>query len=188
MLAVYQGWSENVARAYPLTHLLYLNAAILRDLMRRHRVDAGIYRRAPARLRALVESIGLYPGVYMKDYHDFFDTLHLLLALAYAEGGGFGMVEARDADSLFHVGGTSIGTHETKELADLYIHASFIELAADARIAARYAALIAPFACAQAIRRALPDDAATLAVRDSCDALVARLAGAGQPAPRAAAT
>jgi hypothetical protein len=183
MLAVFKGRSGRTALDYPLTHLLYLNAPLLRDLMARHAVDANTCRVAPARLQGRLDSIGLYRGVYLKDHHAFFDTLNLLLALAYAEGGSFRQVAPHAPDGVHHVGGTSIGTFETKELDDLYIHASFLQLVADARITRRYARLIAPFGSAAEIAARLGDDERILHVRDTLDALMRRLAATPPAGP-----
>ncbi|MES2716316.1 MAG: hypothetical protein V4795_11145 [Pseudomonadota bacterium] len=154
--------SSTTGRPYPLTHLLAFQAETLRQLMQRHGIDARLVRRAPQRLDELLTSVGLGPGRYLKDHQRFHDTLHLLLAVAQAEGWQWRLEGADDVPpSVMHVGGTSIGSHHTKRLFDLYIHLRFIDLLDDPLLRRRYAFLTHPLQHAdQALqRRALTDPA-----------------------------
>jgi hypothetical protein len=60
-------------------------------------------------------------------------------------------IEPGSADSVYHVGGTSIGTHHTKDLIHLYTHLRFLELSGEALLQSRYAAVAAPFTSARQI-------------------------------------
>jgi hypothetical protein len=94
--------------------------------MRQYGVGAQIYHQPPASTVAQLEAMGLHKGNAMKTCHDFFDTLHILIALAFAEGMQMAELSAKE-DGVFHVGGTSIGSLLTKDLSDLYIHIRFLE-------------------------------------------------------------
>ncbi len=48
MVGCFEVRSESTGLAYPLTHLLFLNAPVLRDLMACWHIDARLYRHAPA--------------------------------------------------------------------------------------------------------------------------------------------
>lgn len=141
---------------YPLTHFLYFRAAAWRRLMRQYGVGAGILRKLPALARGQLRGAGLRDGETLKPYHDFYDTLHVLLALAYSEGMELCQLEAAEG-GMFHLGGTSIGDHLTKGLVELYIHLCFLELAGEPELARRYAPLAAPFRSAGELRARLPD-------------------------------
>jgi hypothetical protein len=168
--------SRRTGLAYPLTHLLVFNTPVLRELMSRFGVSARMYRKLPTQVKSKLANLRLSDGAPLKDYHGFFDTGHVLLGLGYAEGFAPRIERtARDSD-IVHVGGTSIGTHHTKDLAALYIHAVFLELCGDPEIRRRYAYLIAPFESARQIReriQATPEIETMLA---STDELVSRLA------------
>jgi hypothetical protein len=65
-----------------------------------------------------------------------------------------------DAELPFvHIGGTSIGSHHTKNLFALYVHLCFLELLGDDRVRRRYAFLTRPLAtAADALARRRPGD------------------------------
>lgn len=155
LVSAFAQLSRTTGRPYPLTHLLAFNAEALRQLMLRHGIDARLVHRAPQRLADLLTSVGLGPGRYLKDYQRFHDTLHLLLAVAQAEGWPWRLEGADDVPpSVMHVGGTSIGSHHTKSLFDLYIHLRFIDLLGDPLVRQRYAFLTHPLTSAdQALQR-----------------------------------
>lgn len=171
--------SQATGQPYPLTHLLGFNAEALRQLMHRHRIDARLYRRAPARLDDLLARVGLGPGRFFKDYQPFHDTLHVLLGVALAEGWHWRIETTDGLPPVMHVGGTSIGSHHTKPLFALYIHLRFIELLDDPLIRQRYAFLTEPLrSAAEALQRQSPGDPAWQAL-PVVDALMQRLQAAG---------
>lgn len=165
---------QKAGLAYPETFFLLVNAPLLRDIMRRHHVDARMYRSAPARVRPVVERIGLRDGVVLKDHHGYFDTLHLLVALALAEGFRVRFAEA-PADAIVHIGGTSAGVPETKDLLDHYMQLRFLELAGDPLLRRRYRRWFRTFPSADAVRARMPMTPAGFARIAAVDRLVARL-------------
>lgn len=172
------GWFRSVGRksglAYAETFFLILNAPLLRDIMRRHRVDARIYRTVPARLRALVARIGLRDGIVFKDHHDYLDTLHLLVALALAEGNTLGFRDSAEG-AIVHLGGTSSGAPETKDLLDQYLQLRFLELADDRELRARYRRRFRTFRSADDVRARIAMTPAAFARVAAIDGLVERL-------------
>jgi hypothetical protein len=160
---------------YPLTHFLYFRVEVFRRLMAGYGVGAQSYRHVPERARARLAALGLRDGETMKSYHDFFDTLHVLLGLAYGEGLSVGQIELAEDDGVYHVGGTSIGTHHTKDLVSLYVHLSFLELACEPLLHRRYAAVAAPFTSASELRQRLPATPQARYQLQVADQLIARL-------------
>ena len=159
VVGIFAQHSRAAGQSYPLTHLLGFNADALRQLMHRHSIDSSIYRTAPERLAGLLNRVGLGPRLYLKDYQDFHDTLHVLLAVAMAEGRPWRIEPMSEAMPVMHVGGTSIGSHHTKNLFALYIHMRFIELLDDPLIARRYAFVTYPLRnSVEALQRCLPGD------------------------------
>ena len=144
VVSLFSETSRSVGTTFPLTFFMYFNAEVLRLLMQLYHVDARLYRKIPATAVDAMARIGLGPAIFWKDYHNFRDTLHVLLAVAVAEGLKFRFVSSDDAQSAMHVGGTSIGTHHTKELQALYIHLRFLELLNDPEVTRRYAFMCAP--------------------------------------------
>ena len=62
----------------------------------------------------------------MKSYHDFLDTLHVLIAPAYADGLEVAQLEMLTEDGIYHIGSTSVGAHHAKDLAHLYMRLRFL--------------------------------------------------------------
>lgn len=188
--AVYGDVATRVAIAYPQTYLLYLDPQALRPIMRRYGVDAGSYRTLPRSTRTALQSIGIRDGVYLKDYHDYYDTLHVLIALALAENWRLRFVQAITESSMAHVGSTSSGLAHTKELFHSYVQLKFLELLDDSEISRRYRSRTHPFRHAQDVEAHCPRTPAMFARLRSTDALIERLrtrmadCATGTPAPK----
>lgn len=154
LLCLFNDASADGRWVYPLTHFLYFRIEVFKRLVAQFGVGAQAYREVPEPARSRLASIGLRAGETMKSYHTFYDTLHVLLALAYADGLGVVQLEA-GADSVYHIGGTSIGTHHTKDLISLYTHLCFLGLSGEPLLQQRYAAIAAPFATADEVHARL---------------------------------
>ena len=174
--AVFGGTSVRTGLSYPETYWLCLDAFVLRDIMKRYHVDARVYHTVTAEVRDVIARIGLCEGVFFKDNKRFFDTLHVLLALALAEGHAFRFLQAIDAKSVVHVGGTSWQTNETKDLVECYIDWRFLEHCDDAEVRTRYAPRFRPFRSGADVRAAIPMTPEAFAKAAWVDELVARLA------------
>ncbi len=155
LLCLFNDASDDGRWIYPLTHFLYFRIEVFQRLMQQYGVGAQAYRQVPEPARSRLASLGLRKGETMKSYHEFYDTLHVLLALAYADGVGVAQIEPGVADSVYHIGGTSIGTHHTKDLISLYTHLRFLELSGEPLLQRRYAAIAAPFRSAEQVHNQL---------------------------------
>jgi hypothetical protein len=187
MTAIYGGVSAKTGYAYPETYLMFLHAAALKDTMARYHVDARICHEAPEALRPLLSRVGLGEGVFVKDDRAFFDTLHLLLALAVVDGYACRFLQQFDREAISHVGGTSWKTAETKELIDCYVDWCFLDLDDSAELRRRYRHRTQPFRSAARVRAAIPMTPEAFARVAWIDALVARLAATDVPARNAEA-
>jgi len=145
MRAIFPEQSEITGFTYPHTCFLFFNVAIISRLMNRYKINANLYKKVPARLKDKLSSIGLTNGVFLKDYHNFFDTLHLLLAMAFTEKLKVGYIELKYPSKTIHVGGTSIGDYITKDLPDIYVRLRFLELINDPSLFKQYAYLYKRF-------------------------------------------
>ena len=143
--------------------------------MQRYQVDARPYRKAPTRLQAKLDHIGLTKGVYLKDYHNYFDTLHLLLSLAFYEGQRVSFIPLRDPSGVFHVGGTSVGSHRTTDLAQLYIRQRFLEFVDSDELTQHYSYLYDGFHSSADLRRRLPRSPEVAAMLPVLNELMQRL-------------
>jgi hypothetical protein len=176
LLGLFGGLNREANLAYPHTFFLYFRAEAMRGLMERHKVTARMYRRAPRRFRRQLAEIGIRPGHYLKDYLDFYDTLQLLVAIAYSEGLRPGFIPLADPTDAVHVGGTSSGTQAVNmDLASLYVRAQFLELACNAMLPDRYRNTPGRFHSAAEIRPLLRRNPDVLRMLAVLDRLMARL-------------
>jgi hypothetical protein len=143
--------------------------------MQEYGVGAQAYHQVPERVLSRFESLGLRKGETMKSYHEFYDTLHVLLALAYADGLSVARIEPQLPDSVYHIGGTSIGTHHTKDLIHLYTHLKFLELSGEPLLQRHYAAIASPFASSAEVHAKLEGTAHDFHQIQLVDRLVKKL-------------
>ena len=175
LVSLFNDVSEDGRWVYPLTHFLYFRIEVFRRLMKEYGIGAQAYRQVPERVLSRLESLGLRKGETMKSYHKFYDTLHVLLALAYAEGLSVAQIEPEIPDSAYHIGGTSIGTHHTKDLIHLYTHLKFLELSTEPLLQRRYASIAAPFASSAEVHAKLEGKAHDFHQIQLVDRLVKKL-------------
>lgn len=172
---LFKGVGRTTGLVYPLTHFLFLNTPVLRGIMRRYGVSARACRAIPQRAVNAVAKIGLAPGRHIKEYHNFYDTLHLLLALAYADNFRVDFIPLATDEGVMHIGNTSVGSLRTKDLPDLYAQWCLLEFVAHPVLKRRYGRRLAPFRSAAEIRRRLaPGREADRMIR-LLDRLLARL-------------
>ncbi|MGH9464452.1 MAG: hypothetical protein ACRD0X_02315 [Thermoanaerobaculia bacterium] len=99
-------WNERAGLRLPRTHWLFLNAPLLRDLMRRHEMGCEKAERTPLRVASLLATVGFGDRNFPPPHLPFYDTLHLLLAVGLAEGHTVRYLPASDAD-IVHFGGAT---------------------------------------------------------------------------------
>jgi hypothetical protein len=100
LLCLFKDASADGRWVYPLTHFLYFRIEVFQRLMAQYGVGAQAYRRVPEPARSRLRGLGLGEGETMKSYHAFYDTLHVLLALAYADGLAVAQIAPQVADSV----------------------------------------------------------------------------------------
>jgi hypothetical protein len=175
LVSLFSEASSSVNITFPLTFFLFFNAEALRLLMHRYGVDARLYREIPVTARDAMARVGLGPATFWKRYHNFRDTLHVLLAVAQAEGLKFRFLTSDQELPAMHVGGTSIGTHHAKDLYALYIHLRFLELLDDKLLNRRYAFLTAPLRSSADVLAHSRQTTPEWQARPAVDALIAHL-------------
>lgn len=99
-------WNERAKLRLPRTHWLFLNAPLLRRLMRDHRVDCEKSTRTPEHVASLLAPLGLGDHNFPPPHLPFYDTLQLLLAVGLADGCAVRYLAAREED-IVHFGGAT---------------------------------------------------------------------------------
>lgn len=137
LLAYFYGYSKAAEIVFPYTHFLYFNTKATKDIVVRTGIDCRQYRKAPPRALHKLRQAGLKATVSLKDYHDYFDTLTLLYAVAYAEGWRAGFLDLDDDYAVLHLGGTSGQVQGAKALSQAYVDSRFLALPCNRTLAQR---------------------------------------------------
>lgn len=91
---------------FPTTHFLFFNLRVLKSLRKQYRIGAQAYPKIPRHLHQALAGLNLGYHNFLKDYHDYFDTLTLLFAMALCEKFSFGFLPIAP-DDVYHIGATS---------------------------------------------------------------------------------
>lgn len=172
MRAVFKGVNQISGLTYPHTFFLYFNTQVLKQIMQKYEVDARIYYQVDALTSQTLEKVGLGGGAYIKEYINYFDTLHVILGLSYAQKLEVDYVNTRD---VFHLGGTSMGSQYSKDLLHKYMSMRFLEYLNDHELKQHYLPFLAPFSNAEQIWQKLEKNSETIHMRSTLDAILTRL-------------
>lgn len=130
--------NEKARITFPTTHLVALRGAVLRELMKRHRIGPRRYRGTPPRLAGELARLGLGDDNFPKAYLAYYDVLHLLLAVAASEGSILRSLDAVD-ERVFHLVGVS---YLTDNYHLDYLHHRFLALPTAKPFAERYLVML----------------------------------------------
>jgi hypothetical protein len=176
LVAVFGNTAPRLGIPYPETYFLYFNSKLLKPIIERYGADARAYRKLPKAARDPLATIGVQDGVFLKEYHNYFDTLHVLLLLALAEGLTVRFLHSVDADSIAHVGSTSSGVAHTKDLMHSYVQLRFLELLDDQRLRRLYRRRTLPFRESSEVWSRIPRSPEAVARMNAVDELMRRIA------------
>ncbi len=152
MKAIFRGENRFNGMLYPHTFFLFFNTPKLKKIMVQNHIDARVYKKVPPDIESKLAVIGLSNGRFIKDYINFFDTLHVMLALSYVEGWE---VDYLDTDAVYHLGGTSMGSQYAKDLSHMYISMCFLESLNHPLLKEKYLPYLAPFTSSEQINQKL---------------------------------
>ncbi len=91
---------------FPRTHFLALRGEKLRTLALRHGLSCEKATTTPARVASLLAEVGIGDDNFPPPHMPFYDTLQLLMAVAFAEGLKVRWLTTAE-DGICHVGGTA---------------------------------------------------------------------------------
>lgn len=134
--------NPNTGLLFPTTHLMFFNTPLLKSLMNRDGLSALRSYKIPARIEAQITSLGVGYDNLPKGWVDFYDTLHLVIAMAHHEGYRFQKIDLANHEAV-HIGQTTYGL---KRLAYLWLYARLLELPCNREIKSRYWPKLIPFA------------------------------------------
>lgn len=127
---------------FPTTHLMFFNTPLLKSLMNRYGLSAQRRHKIPASIETQITSLGVGYDNLPTGWVDFYDTLHLVIAMAHHEGSRFQKIDLANHEAV-HISQTTYGL---KRLAYLWLCARLLELPCNREIKSRYWPKLIPFA------------------------------------------
>jgi len=156
MKAIFSGENQNTKMPYPHTFFLFFNTPVIKKIMDQYQIDARIYKKLPKNVESPLLKIGLSNRQFIKDYQNFFDTLHVILGLSYTQNLD---VDYIDTNDVYHLGGTSMGSQYTKDLSHMYISMCFLEHVNNPLLTEKYLPYLSPFENSEQIEKKLSQTA-----------------------------
>lgn len=169
MRAVFKGVNPITGMEYPHTFWLFFHCSAVKKIMQHFDVDARIYYEVDPLVNQSLATVGLTKGVFIKEYMNYFDTLHVVLGLSYAQDLE---VDYVDTEQVFHLGGTSMGSQYSKDLLHMYMSMRFLEHLNDVSISSRYMRFLKPFSDSEQIWNTLDKNEETRHMRITLDNII----------------
>ena len=139
VIGAYRVENKKAQLSFPRTHFLFFNTGKIREVMERYDIGAQEYRRIPSELVEKLASLNLGKHNYLKPYLTYFDTLNLIMAMAFYDGLS-ARIRTVTSEKMLHIGGTSRRNYLNKaQLA--YADIRFVEQFGGHLLREKYGAL-----------------------------------------------
>ena len=101
---IYKLKNKKAGLVFPTTHFMFFNTKRIKQIMKKYKIGAQEYKRIPFRLKKKLLSINLGYHNFLKDYLYYFDTLNLIMAMAFYSKHSARILSINKND-CFHIGG-----------------------------------------------------------------------------------
>ena len=126
--------NEKTGLLFPTTHFLYFNTLVIKSLMHRYKLSHLSNPGVPRNMKSQIASLGIGLDNLPKKWVSFYDTSHLVMAMAHYEGLEFSSLGLANGRSM-HIGHT---TYSLTGLTYSWLYARLLELHCNEEIRARY--------------------------------------------------
>ena len=139
--------------------------------MRKYKIGAQKYRIIPSHLKKKLATLNLGYHNFLKGYLNYFDTLNLIMAMAFYNKFSAKIIELNHKD-IYHLGATS---HGPDNLYRSYRTLKFLELSQNHLLREKYSSLFANFGSTNDLVKLFPDNKITGDFIYQTDQLIAKL-------------
>lgn len=157
---------------FPITQFLFFNIIIIKNIMRKYKIGAQKYRRIPSHLTKKLSTLNLGYHNFLKPHLNYFDTLNLIMAMAFYEGLSAKMLNLDIFEDIAHLGGTS---HGPDNLYRTYRTLKFLEIPQNHLLREIYSERFSVFGSSKDMVKLLPDNKTTLSYTQQTDQLIEKL-------------
>ena len=140
---------------FPTTHFMFFNIALIKNVMFKYNIGAQKYRRIPARLKKKLATLHIGYHNFLKGYLNYFDTLNLIMAMAFYERLAAKILEVDYAKDVYHLGTTS---HGPDNLYRTYRSLKFLEMPANKSLREKNYDQFANLGSSKNLLKLFPDD------------------------------
>jgi len=144
---IYAHVNEKTGLLFPTTHFLYFNTPVIKSLMQRFQLSHQSCYASPRRIRRQIESLGGGRDNLPKKWVAFYDTSHMIMAMAHHERLSFKNIGLANGQSL-HIGHT---TYSLTGLTYSWLYARMLELHCNRGIRTHYWKKLIHFADKEAL-------------------------------------
>ena len=140
---------------FPTTHFLFFNLIPIKNIMLKYKIGAQKYRIIPSHLKNKLAILNLGYHNFLKGYLNYFDTLNLIMAMAFYEKLSAKIFELDHFIDVYHLGGTS---HGPDNLYRTYRTLKFLEMASNYLLREEYFNHFSSFNSSKDMVKLFPDD------------------------------
>ena len=120
-----------------------------------YKIGAQKYRIIPSYLKDKLATLNLGYHNFLKEYLNYFDTLNLIMAMAFYEKLSAKIFELSHFKDIYHLGGTSHGTDNSYRT---YITLKFLEMSQNQLLREKYTSHISSFDSSRDMVNLFPDE------------------------------
>jgi hypothetical protein len=157
---------------FPTTHFLFFNLIPIKNIMLKYKIGAQKYRIIPSRLKNKLAALNLGYHNFLKEYLNYFDTLNLIMAMAFFEKFSAKMFELSDFEDVYHLGGTS---HGPDNLYRTYRTLKFLEISSNDLLREKFYHHFSSFNSSKDMVKLFPDDINSRKFIDRTDQMIDKL-------------
>ncbi len=172
IIGIYKITNTLSQHTFPTTHFLFFNVRIIKNIMLKYNIGAQKYRIIPFRLKKKLATLNLGYHNFLKEYLNYFDTLNLIMAMAFYNKFIAKIIESNHFTDAYHLGATS---HGPDNLYRTYRTLKFLELPQNHFLREKYSRRFANFGSAEDMIKLFPINKGTINFIHQTDQLIEKL-------------
>jgi hypothetical protein len=140
--------------------------------MLKYNIGAQKYRIIPSHLKKMLASLKLGYHNFLKGYLNYFDTLNLIMAMAFYDRLSAKILEFTHFKDVYHLGGTS---HGPDNLYRTYRNLKFLEMPQNHLLREKYSGQFSSFDSSKNMVKLFPNNKNTSSFIHETDQLIEKL-------------
>jgi len=173
IIGIYKITNSISQLTFPTTHFLFFNTRIVKNIMLKYNIGAQKYRKIPSQLVNGLSAINLGYHNFLKEYLNYFDTLNLIMAMAFSENFTSKILDLKYSEDVCHLGKTSYGPDN---LYRTYSKLKFLELPQNHLLQEKYSSRFSNFGTSKDMVKLFPNTVTAFKFIHQTDQFMEKLA------------